>query len=251
MLMGWGIDMRAKIKDFSQRNFALAIFVTTKNQQMQRIFLPLFIILYAFIAGCKSSAPAAPPVFCDTTCLKDTIKFQGEHKMKPYVYISASACHPDTLLWSIAGMGVNKKIGLTDFLNTKVYINKDYVRCYFKENEHAWLLFNDCSNGRGYSLKLPFAKDGTIGRKSSNINNLDPKFSLADNLVAYTDRGNIYVEDMSTGKTAMMTFGENLGIDYDAIHEYIDSVNVTNSRIWARVKKGKEWKEMEKSIMLQ
>jgi hypothetical protein len=48
-----------------------------------------------------------------------------------------------------------------------------------------------------------------------------------------------------------MTFGENLGIDYDAIHEYIDSVNVTNSRIWARVKKGTEWKEMEKSITLQ
>jgi hypothetical protein len=183
--------------------------------------------------------------------VKDSLRFTGDHPGKPYVILSSSVCHPDTLLWSADGMGVNKKVGLEDFLNTRVYINKNYVRVFFKDKDYAWLLFNDCSNGRGYSLKLPFDKNGNIGRKSSNINNMDKKFSIADNLVAYTDRGNIYVEDMASGKKAMMTFGQDLGIDYDALHEYIDSVNVTESRIWARVKVDKQWKDLEKKIVLE
>jgi hypothetical protein len=213
--------------------------------------LLLFVIICLHFISCKSKTASQPPVFCDTACLKDSLKFSGDHPAKPYVILSASVCHPDTLIWSAAGMSVNKKVGLEDFLNTKVYINKDYVRCFFKDQEYAWLLFNDCSNGRGYSLKLPFDKGGTIGRKSSNINNMDKKFSISDNLVAYTDRGNIYVEDMATGNKAMMTFGQNLGIDYDVLHEYIDSVNITDSRIWVRVKVDKQWKELEKKIVLE
>lgn len=87
--------------------------------------------------------------------------------------------------------------------------------------------------------------------RTSGINNIDPKFSIAGNLLAYTDRGNIYVEDITTGKKAMMTFGENLEIDYDVIHEYIDSVNITNSRIWVKVKIKDNWKELEKKIVLE
>src|SRR5204863_9681870 len=120
-------------------------------------------------------------------CLKDTLKFASDFKLKPYVYIASKDCM-DTLIWSYEGMGINRKVGLTDFLNTHVYINKKYVRCFIKDTAYAWLLFNDCSNGRGYSLKLPFNKSASIGRKSSNINNLDPKFSLSENMTAYTDR---------------------------------------------------------------
>ncbi len=87
--------------------------------------------------------------------------------------------------------------------------------------------------------------------KTSGINNIDPKFSIADNLVVNTDRGNIYLEDIDTGKKAMMTFGEKLDIDYDALHEYIDSVNITNSRIWVKVKIKDSWKELEKNITLE
>jgi hypothetical protein len=217
----------------------------------KHILTVIVLTLTIIFTSCKSKGTDAPPVFCDTSCLKDTLRFSGEHKSKPYVFLSASQCHPDTLVWSVEGMGVNKKVGLTDFLNTKVLINKDYTRCFFKDADYAWLLFNDCSNGRGYSLKLPFDKDGKIGRKSSNINNMDKKFSISDNLVAYTDRGNIYIEDMFTGKTAMMTFGQNLGIDYDALHEYIDSVNITPSRIWVKVMIDKQWKELEKQVTLQ
>lgn len=217
---------------------------------MRILFVPAIVLFFAFTFGaCKSSSGLK--TFCDTACLKDTIKFTGNHFLKPYVWISAKNCLADTLIWSYSGMGVNRKVGLSDFLNKTVHLNKDYVRCFIKDTSYAWLLFNDCSTGRGYSLKLPFNKTNTIGRKSSNINNLDPKFFVAENMIAYTDRGNIYVEDMATGKKAMMTFGKALEIDYDAIHEYIDSVNVTNSRIWVKVKIDNEWKELEKEIVLE
>jgi hypothetical protein len=215
--------------------------------------LPAAAILLIMISidACKSSSSGGPKTFCDTACLSDTIKFAGDHKLKPYVWLSARDCKADTLLWSYNGMGVNRKVGLEDFLNRKVEINKNYIRCFFNDTAYAWLLFNDCANGRGYSLKLPFNKNNDIGRKSSNINNLDKKFALEDNLVAYTDRGNIFVEDMTSGKKAMMTFGQNLDIDYDAIHEYIDSVNVTPSRIWVRVMIDKKWTDLEKKIILE
>jgi hypothetical protein len=81
--------------------------------------------------------------------------------------------------------------------------------------------------------------------------------TLIQNLKLQTDwlhtqiAGNIFVEDVSTGKSAMMTFGAKADIDYDAIHETVDSVNVTSNRIWAKVLLGKEWKTFEKNIELK
>ena len=87
---------------------------------------------------------------------------------------------------------------------------------------------------------------------NSGINSFDPKFSVSENLVVNTDRGNIFVEDKTTGKSEMMTFGVHIkDLDYDAIHQFIDSVNVTDSRIWVRVKIDNEWREMEKNITLK
>ena len=43
----------------------------------------------------------------------------------------------------------------------------------------------------------------------------------------------------------------NIGADHDAIHESIDSVNITPTRIWVKVKIDNEWKEMEKNIILK
>lgn len=148
-------------------------------------------------------------------------------------------------------MGINRKMGLPDLVGTEVRLNKEYISCFIKDTSYAWVLFNDCSNGRGYSLKIPYNKKENIGRKSSALNKFDPKFDVADGLVAYTDRGNLFVEDMATGKTAMMTFGAKVDIDYDAIHETVDSINVTSTRTWARVKLGKEWKTFEKNIELK
>jgi hypothetical protein len=157
----------------------------------------------------------------------------------------------DTVAWSYTGMGANRKMGIADLVGKQVYLNKNFVRCIINDTSYAWLLFNDCSNGRGYYLKIPFNKTKSLGRKASAINGLDPKFSVAEGLVAYTDRGNIFIEEMTTGKTAMMTFGEDLSPDYNAIHETIDSVNVTPARIWAKVKIKDQWKEIEKKIELK
>jgi hypothetical protein len=148
-------------------------------------------------------------------------------------------------------MGVNKKSGLADLINYDATLDKDMVHCYINDTAYAWVLFNDCKTGRGFQLRLPFNKTGNIGLKSSGINNLDPKFSVDETLLAYTDRGNIYVEDMVSGKKAMMTFGKALDIDYDNIHKWIDSVHVTPDRIWVKVKIDGDWKELEKNIKLE
>ena len=145
-------------------------------------------------------------------------------------------------------MGTNRK---TAFDYKDITLNKDFVRCIFKDTGYVFLLFNDCKTGRGFQIKLPYNKTASLSKRSSGINNIDPKFSVADNLVAFTDRGNIYVEEPATGKKAMMTFGQGTDMDYDAIHETLDSVNVTSSRIWVKIKIDGKWKELEKNITLE
>ena len=57
---------------------------------------------------------------------------------------------------------------------------------------------------------------------------------------------------MATGKTAMMTFGKWLEeIDDDYLHDYIDSVNITPTHIWAKVKIDKKWTTLEKDVTLE
>jgi hypothetical protein len=215
---------------------------------MKLLLVPAIVLVLAFsTGGCKSSSADGPKLFCDTACLKDTLKFAGEHTTKPFVYISPNNCKGDTIIWAYTGIAARK----TKFDYPDAKLNKDFARCIFKDNEFAYILFNDCATGRGFQIKLPYDKTQSFVMKTSGINNIDPKFSIADNLLAYTDRGNIYIEEIATGKKAMMTFGEKLDIDYDAIHEYIDSVNVTNSRIWVKVKIGEAWKDLEKKITLE
>ena len=148
-------------------------------------------------------------------------------------------------------MGINRKLGLTDLAGTPVTLDKDKTGCFIKDTSYSWLYFNDCNTGRGFQLKIPFNKKENIGRKSSGLNAFDPKFSVTEGLLAYSDRGNLFVEEMASGKTAMMTFGAKVDIDYDAIHETVDSVNITPTRLWAKVKLGNEWKTFEKNIGLK
>lgn len=171
--------------------------------------------------------------------------------MQPYVYISASNCMADSIIWSAGAMEVNRKMGLTDLLGTTVHVNKDYVNAVIKDTAYAWVFLNDCATGRGFQVKLPYSKSEKLNTRSSGINSFDPKFSIADGLMAYSDRGNIFVEEILTGKQAMMTFGERVEIDYNKIHDKLDSVNITPDRIWVKVKTGDAWKEMEKKIELK
>lgn len=224
----------------------MVIFADHQTRTMRILLLPAAALVIAFSTGaCKSSSK--PAVFCDTACQADTIKFTGTHSLNPYVYIAPEDCGPGKIIRGHAAMGVSLK---TDFGFPGVKINKDYTRCLFNDTSYVWLLFNDCVTGRGYQVRLPFSTTGTISKRTSGINSIDPKFSVADNMIAYTDRGNIYVEDI-TGKKAMMTFGRALDIDYDAIHEHIDSVNVTPNRIWVKVKIDGKWTELEEKIVLE
>jgi len=215
---------------------------------MNLLLVPAIALILAFsMGGCKSSSANGPKPFCDTACLKDTLKFAGDHTSNPFVYITPNNCKGDTLVWGYTGIASRK----TKFDYPDAKLNKDFARCIFKDNEFAYILFNDCATGRGFQIKLPYDKTQSFVMKTSGINSIDPKFSIADNLLAYTDRGNIYVEEITTGKKAMMTFGEKLDIEYDDIHEHIDSVNVTNTKIWVKVKVGGAWKELEKKITLE
>lgn len=217
---------------------------------MRTFFLVLTSVSIAWaFSSCKGSS--GPAVFCDTACLQDSIKFIDQnHALKPYVYISASSCNADSVTWSYSGLGTNKKMNIPELIGAEVKINPSAISCYIKDTSYAWVAFNDCRTGRGFLIKFPFNKS-PLERKTSAINSFDPKFAVEDGLIAYSDRGNLFVEEMSTGKTAMMTFGQRLDIDYDAIHEHIDSVNVTPTRIWAKIKIGDEWQTKEKKIELK
>ena len=193
----------------------------------------------------------APATFCDTTCFSDTIRFTGSHEKKPTVSISMANCLPDSIIWSNDNMGANRKTGFTYLIGSTVRINKNFVQVKFKDIDYAWVLFNDCYTGRGFQIKLPYDKTANFSLKSSGINDLDPKFEVAENLIVNTDRGNIFIEDAYNGKKAMMTFGKKLDIDYDAIHEYIDSVNITSERVWVRIKIDNAWVDKEKKIVLE
>lgn len=215
-------------------------------------YLLLLIVATALFACGGDKKAVTEQIFCDTACLADTIKFrQDDHKLKPYLYISAKNCLPDSVIWSYSGLGTNRKLSFEDFGLKKFPLNKNYMSTYFGDTSFVWLLFNDCITGRGYLAKIPFNKSQKIIRKGSALNKFDPKYTVADGLAVYTDKGNIFVEEMATGKTAMMTFGKMLEMDYDYVHDYIDSINITPTRIWAKVKLDKDWAPLEKDITLQ
>lgn len=200
-------------------------------------------LLVIIFSSCNNSGKGKAS-FCDTVCMKDSMKFiDNNHPLKPYVYISAKNCIGDTLTWGFSGQNKN--------IEFNYRLNKDYARCIIKDTAFALLVFNTCENGRGYFMKFSFGKKASFKKSTSAINNFDPKFIVADSLLVYTDKGNIFVEDIPTGKKALMTFGKPLDIDFDAIHQTIDSVNITPGRIWAKVKVDDEWKVLEKNVTLQ
>jgi hypothetical protein len=212
------------------------------------IFLAAILFVQVFSA-CKGGG--GPATFCDTACMNDTLKYiETNNPFEPYVYISAKDCWADEVIWSHADMGTIRKIGLEDVLRVQIKLNKDNVSCFFKDTSYAWLTFTDCMTGHGYALKIPFNDKDNISRKNA-FNSFDPKFSVAPGLVVSTDKGNLFVEDMATGKKAMMTFGERIDMDYDNIHDYVESIKVTPTHISAKVKLPGGWKELEKDVVLE
>lgn len=213
-------------------------------------FLLCFTLLMASFnfTSCKSS----PKSFCDTACNNDTIRFTASHVANPFVTIGMKNCNPDTITWSHDLLTAKRKLVFTDLTGKDVKINKAFMRHYIKDTSYAWILFNDCNTAQGFMVKLPFNKTANISRKNSALNGIDPKFSVAENLVVYTDKGNIFIEDMTTGQQATMTFGRKVdNMEYANIHETIDSINVTRERAWVKLKIDNEWQEVTKPITLK
>jgi hypothetical protein len=208
----------------------------------------LFCIILACFISCNNAKTSKS--ICDTLCKTDSIKFKGNDQLNQTLAISLKNCQPDTLKWTHGKLKITRQIQLSDFLNQQLKLNPSAVSASFQDTSCAWLAFNDCITGRGYILKLPFNKSNGIQKISGALNKFDPKFNVADGLLAYTDRGSIYVVDGNTGKQAMMTFKEEYPIDFMDIHKVLDSINVTRSRIYVKLIKEGQEVPIEKQIAL-
>ena len=201
------------------------------------------VFIFSILFSCKNSESAnGGAVFCDTACMKDSLKFIKEaSKLQPFILIHASNCKADSLKWG--------RIGYRRSIAFDYKLNKDYTKVFYNDTAYVWLMFNTCEAGHGYLFKLPFSSDAKMFITMRAINNLDKKFAVADGIAAWTDRGNLFMENMATQKQAMMTFGQAImDMDFDAIHETIDSVNITPTHAWAKVKIGDKWEVREKNL---
>lgn len=205
---------------------------------MKILFLAFLTCL--FFTACNNNGKTSK-TFCDTTCKTDSFLFKSEDKFGASVNISVKNCIPDTIAWTHDQLATSTLLPMHDLTGQEVRLNTSAISCIFKDTSYAWLTFNDCITGRGYLFKLPFNKNGAISKITGAINNFDPKFHVQENLRAYTDRGSIFVININSGKEAQMTFKEAYDIDFNKIHEAIDSVNITPKRIYVRLlKQGKE-----------
>jgi hypothetical protein len=188
--------------------------------------------------------------FCDTTCKKDTIHFKANDQLNTMVSIGLKNCDADTISWSHDRMDFSRRMSMKDLAKQEVRINPAAMSCVFQDTARVWLSFNDCITGRGFLFKLPFGKGESISQITGAINSFDPKFSIEPDLRAYTDRGSIFVINIKTGEEAIMTFKEQYDIDFDKIHEIVDSVNITSKRIYVELLKNGQEVPLEKSIKL-
>jgi len=209
-------------------------------------FLSCFALL--LLTSCSNSSDSAK-TFCDTACNTDSLHFKGEHQLNPMVSIGLNACKADTLMWTHDFAG-SKLLSLRDDLGQDVYLNKSAIDCFFKDTSYAWLQFNDCKTGRGFLLKLPFSKAEERRKITAALTKFDPKFSIEKDLIAYTDRGSVFVENIESGKQATLVFDKPYDIDFNKLHEMVDSIHVTNDRIFVQMIREGEKKVYEKKVSL-
>ena len=209
----------------------------------------LFYILFIY-SSCSDRNGDSAQSFCDTACSTDTLKYKADHSMEPFVTLSFKNCLADTLTWSHKALPTNRQIHMGTFFEKPMKLNGSGINCVIKDTSYAWLTFNDCATGRGYLLKLPFNKKESINKISSALNSFDKKFAVPDDLRAYTDYSTLYVVDINTGNKAEMTFKEEYKIDFDNIHETIDSVNVSKNRMFIQLIKNGKKIPLEKQISL-
>ena len=131
-----------------------------------------------------------------------------------------------------------------------VHLNKSAIDCFFKDSLYAWLQFNDCITGRGFLLKLNYSKIRDNRKITGALTHFDPKFSIDKDLIAYTDRGSLFVENLETEAKATLPFDKSYEIDFNKLHDMIDSVHITKDHIWIQMIRDGEKKVYEKKVSL-
>ncbi len=216
---------------------------------MRYLFISSLTVIVIFLISCGGNSGNTGAVFCDTACKTDSLNFKGDHELNPMVDLGLNACKADTIMWThdLAG---SKLLDLRDHLDQEVVINQSAIDCYIKDTSYAWLQFNDCKTGRGFALKLPFSKSEERRKVTGALTKFDPKFSVADGLVAYTDRGSVFVENMETGQQTLLAFDKPYDIDFNKLHEMVDSLHITKERIFVQMIREGGKKTYEKKISL-
>jgi len=215
----------------------------------------LIFLLFSFapvatvFLSCNNKAPEAEK-FCNDACLSDTVRFTGLHSEEPYLAVIPSNCVADTIEWSHKKLETKRKIHLSTFLGNMVYLNKSTIKGYVIDTSFAILVFNDCDTRRGYWLRLPFAKSGSMEKSISALNDIDPRYAVEEGLLCYKSSNTIYVEDIKTRKTEKIII-EEPKLEFETMYDIIDSVNVTRSRFFIQMKNGSKIIPFEKKINLQ
>ena len=214
----------------------------------------LLVIITAviFFTSCSNNSTKTASTFCDTTCTNDAFQFQGDNpKLKQSLTITMKNCTPDSVSWTYEGLESKRHALFSDYTPQEVRLNKSAIAVAFQDTSSVWISFNDCFTGRGYLVELPYRSGKSTIKTSAALNSFDKKFSVDPDLRAYTDRGNIFVVNVTNGKTAQMTFKENYAdMDFNDIHKTLDTINVTKSRIYVKLIKEGQDVPIEKNVSL-
>lgn len=198
-----------------------------------------FVLLILVLTGCGGGETTdnAAKTFCkDSSCMTEPIKVTSEAPGKPFVNVVFKDCKIDTIHFEKSG-GVKSDIIFAEFIPNEIRPTKDAFKIDMIEGKHAWMRFNDCATARGYALKLAFDGKGTTQKLTTALNNFDPKYKVADGLVAYYDNTFIYVQDMVSDKKAQQLLTD-VGVrkhDVNDPHSLIDSLNITRENIYAKI----------------
>lgn len=202
------------------------------------IALVTFVLILSSCGGGAETTETGPKSFCkDSSCMSDPIKVTGTAPGKPFVNVTFKDCKIDSIHFEKGGDGIKSDIVFAEFIPNEIRPTKDAFKIDMIEGKHAWLRLNDCATGRGYALKLAFDSKGKTQKLTTAINNFDPKYKVADGLVAYYDNTFIYVQDMATDKIAQQLLTD-VGVkkhDVNDPHSLIDSVNITKDNIYAKI----------------
>jgi len=204
-----------------------------------KLFNIASVLLILILAGCggAETTETAAKTFCkDSSCMADPIKVTSNAPGKPFVNVTFNDCKIDSIHFEKTG-GVKSDIVFAEFIPNEIRPTNDAFKIDMIEGKHAWMRFNDCPTGRGYALKLAFDGKGTTQKLTTALNNFDPKYKVADGLVAYYDNTFIYVQDMVSDKKAQQLLTD-VGVrnhDVNDPHSLIDSLNITKENIYAKI----------------